>query len=151
MKTGNLQGKIGYANPPVDTRFKRGQSGNPKGRPIKTIRKLVEECKVHGFEAPSRSDVEEVYRLVLAMRRNEVFEWANDPEKPMLIRIVAQSILSSKSFEIMEKMLDRSVWKPVNKFEAVGNPRTEEPLASEKKDALESLLRYRYPERRSKL
>src|SRR5688572_11714193 len=27
------QGKIGYGNPPRSTRFKPGQSGNPKGRP----------------------------------------------------------------------------------------------------------------------
>jgi hypothetical protein len=25
--------EIGYGRPPVDTRFKRGQSGNPKGKP----------------------------------------------------------------------------------------------------------------------
>jgi uncharacterized protein DUF5681 len=25
--------RVGYGRPPIDTRFKRGQSGNPKGRP----------------------------------------------------------------------------------------------------------------------
>jgi hypothetical protein len=25
--------KVGYGNPPLETRFKQGQSGNPKGRP----------------------------------------------------------------------------------------------------------------------
>jgi hypothetical protein len=25
--------KVGYARPPISTRFKKGQSGNPKGRP----------------------------------------------------------------------------------------------------------------------
>ena len=28
---------VGYAKPPIETRFKRGQSGNPKGRPKKEI------------------------------------------------------------------------------------------------------------------
>ena len=26
--------QVGYGKPPRDTRFKRGQSGNPKGRPL---------------------------------------------------------------------------------------------------------------------
>ncbi len=26
-------GRVGYKSPPVETRFKKGQSGNPKGRP----------------------------------------------------------------------------------------------------------------------
>ena len=27
------QGRVGYCNPPEYTRFKKGQSGNPNGRP----------------------------------------------------------------------------------------------------------------------
>ena len=30
---GNDDGKIGYRNPPKHTRWKKGQSGNPRGRP----------------------------------------------------------------------------------------------------------------------
>jgi Family of unknown function (DUF5681) len=32
--------KVGYKSPPIATRFKRGQSGNPSGRPSKTADKL---------------------------------------------------------------------------------------------------------------
>lgn len=29
--------RVGYCNPPEDTRFKKGQSGNPRGRPRGTL------------------------------------------------------------------------------------------------------------------
>jgi Family of unknown function (DUF5681) len=34
---GPTDGKVGYKNPPEATRFKRGQSGNPNGRPKKAV------------------------------------------------------------------------------------------------------------------
>lgn len=38
--------KVGYAKPPVETRFKPGNNANPKGRPRKqgkTLKELLEE------------------------------------------------------------------------------------------------------------
>lgn len=32
--------KVGYKSPPIATRFKKGQSGNPSGKPKKTAEKL---------------------------------------------------------------------------------------------------------------
>jgi hypothetical protein len=32
--------EVGYAKPPLETRFKKGQSGNPRGRPRGTRNKL---------------------------------------------------------------------------------------------------------------
>ncbi len=32
----NDRNRVGYGNPPVDSRFKPGESGNPGGRPKKT-------------------------------------------------------------------------------------------------------------------
>ena len=37
MTRENTKGKVGYNNPPKDTRWKPGQSGNPKGRPKNTV------------------------------------------------------------------------------------------------------------------
>lgn len=37
------EAKVGYKNPPKDTRFKKGQSGNPAGRKKKPIPKSLHE------------------------------------------------------------------------------------------------------------
>jgi hypothetical protein len=38
--------RVGYGKPPIETRFKRGQSGNPKGRPpgAKNLATLLDEA-----------------------------------------------------------------------------------------------------------
>lgn len=40
------EAKVGYKNPPKDTRFKKGQSGNPAGRKKKPIPKSLHEAKM---------------------------------------------------------------------------------------------------------
>ncbi len=66
--------KVGYANPPVETRFKSGQSGNPKGRPrgakgrkATVIRILMEKRKVdtQGTGRPREITVLELTVLLL--------------------------------------------------------------------------------------
>lgn len=42
--TAKPPGKVGYKSPPVQTRFKKGQSGNPKGRP-KGAKGFIAELK----------------------------------------------------------------------------------------------------------
>src|ERR1700739_4829842 len=53
-KSGELKDRVGYERPPKATRFKRGVSGNPKGRPkgslnVATVflRTLNEKVVVH--------------------------------------------------------------------------------------------------------
>jgi pentatricopeptide repeat protein len=41
----------------------------------------------------------------------------NDKTKPMLIRILVKNMLWGKGFDIIEKMLDRGIWKAVQKTE----------------------------------
>ncbi len=38
--------KIGYANPPKNTRWQKGQSGNPKGRPKSNPELLLDAAKI---------------------------------------------------------------------------------------------------------
>lgn len=49
---------VGFGNPPKHTRFKKGQSGNPKGRPRKTYR--VEEA---GFASLIAANLNQIVRV----------------------------------------------------------------------------------------
>jgi hypothetical protein len=63
---------VGYRRPPRHTRFKNGQSGNPKGRRkgSKAVRTLLEQalsCPVAITEAGRTRVVEQRYALIKAM------------------------------------------------------------------------------------
>lgn len=63
--TGNLQA-VGYKNPPKDTRFKKGQSGNPKGRP-KTFDQLRALAQQVAAENLGESGLTRIQAMLTAM------------------------------------------------------------------------------------
>lgn len=87
--------------------WKKGQSGNPKGRPPKIVKGLIKQLKEEGYERVSASEVREIYELLVALDEEKLVDVAKDKQQPMLARIVAKAILSKKGFDIIEKMLAR--------------------------------------------
>ena len=55
--------EVGYRKPPVHTRFRKGQSGNPRGRP-----------RDGGIERTRRIVLEEAYRKVTVREGDKVVE-----------------------------------------------------------------------------
>ena len=58
----------------------------------------------------------------------------------MLIRILAKNMLDKKGFDIIEKMLDRWIWKSVQKVQSDVNI-TNRDITEEEKQGIENILK----------
>jgi len=100
--------------------YKKGQSGNPNGRPKKLVSAVIADLKAEGYEEVTASQVKEAYQLFIGLSRVKVVEIANDENQSMLFIRVARAILDNKGFDVIEKMLDRAHGKATNKTEVTG-------------------------------
>jgi len=95
MENPKTQGKVGYKNPPLATRF--GQpDGNPQG---------------HGFwrkEDTARYKLEQMLKL----DEKTLEKIANDRQAPVFERRIAKSILKETDFSTTEKMINQVYGQP---------------------------------------
>ncbi len=102
-------------NPKTDhlTPYKAGESGNPNGRPRKTIASFLDECKAKGIKEPTKDDVVSMIKYLFGLTFDEVREVINGKDQPMGLRIMAGKVLESKQagVQVMEFLLNRSIGK----------------------------------------
>jgi len=91
--------------------FQKGQSGNPNGSPRKLISDTIHELKEAGVKETSTVEIKAVYLMLVNLTIPEIEEKVKDPKNSALVRIVGKGILSGKGFEIIEKILDRTIGK----------------------------------------
>jgi len=87
--------------------YKAGKSGNPNGRPRNMLSSILVTLLDEG-ELVTRSLVRQTYQVLLSLNRTTLLEIAKDPSQPILTCAVARKMLSEKSFETIEIMLDRA-------------------------------------------
>lgn len=102
-KIDRLKGKSFKTNP---------ENINKKGRPRTTVRVLLDDLKSKGYKTINKEDIKFLYLSLLDNSQEELSKLTNDKESSMIIRVVAKSILDKKGFDIIEKMLDRTMGKP---------------------------------------
>lgn len=92
--------------------LEKGETANPNGRPRKTINSVNKELEEHGIKPTTANEIRDVYLRLINMEMTELKALVEESKQPALIRIVGKKILSDKGFDIIEKMLDRSLGRP---------------------------------------
>ena len=91
--------------------WKKGESGNPKGRPRLLVSSVIKQMEDKGVESISQADVKATFLMLLNLEIPEIEEMVKDTRQPVIVRIVGKEMLGGKGFDIIEKMLDRAMGK----------------------------------------
>ena len=78
----------------IKTKFIKGQSGNPKGRPKKVINAL----KDTGYNG---SDIRAAYNSIAFLPQSEIIALAKDETQPMIFRIIANQYIQCYKKDII--------------------------------------------------
>jgi hypothetical protein len=98
--------------PNKKTQFKSGNPGG--GRPRKTINSVNKELEEQGIKPATPNDIKDIYLRLVNLKIDDIKKLVEDTEQPALIRIVGKRIFESKEkgYDIIERMLDRSIGRP---------------------------------------
>jgi len=110
---------------------KNPQNINRNGRPRKMIADVIAELEKQGIKAATKPDIQDIYMRLINVEIPELEQIVKDTAQPVLVRIVGKNVLSGKGFDIIEKMLDRSIGKAEQKTDITtgGAPLNIDPFA----------------------
>ena len=86
----------------IEPRWKKGESGNPNGRPRKLYSNHIQDMKEKGYKAPNRTEYFEMIGLLLAMTEEDLKTFAQDKNRPYWIRLI---IIDMNSKNTRQKMM----------------------------------------------
>jgi len=95
--------------------YKKGQSGNPNGRP-KKIENVLKDVFLSEYNVKlSKSQTEEILKNILSKSRSELIELAKNDDLPFWISMIAKKATRDYergSIHLLELLFDRVYGKP---------------------------------------
>lgn len=116
------------------SKFKKGQTGNPNGRPVKLFSEIAAEWKARGVERATPERVIETFEYLLAVSKAELDEMAKgtgEKPYPAIVQMAAEEMTGKRKREILGDMLDRAHGKSMQRQQMSGdlNLKTENTFA----------------------
>ena len=97
----------------------KGEVRNPYGA-RKTVGKINAELEAKGYTEASAKDITSCYMRLINVTKHQLTEMVADETQPVLVQVVGKAILSNRGFDIIDKMMDRSIGKSVQPIDATG-------------------------------
>jgi len=73
-------------------KFKKGQSGNPDGRPRKSFSVVNNELKAKGVEPLTKSNLIDAYSLIFNSTEDDLKEIAQDKNTPYALKLIINEL-----------------------------------------------------------
>lgn len=104
--------------------FKKGETGNPKGRPVKLFSEIAAEWRARGVERATPERVVETFEYLLAVPIEELKEMASgtgETPYPAIVQMAAEEMTGKRKREILGDMLDRAHGKSMQRQQMSGD------------------------------
>jgi len=104
-------------------KFKKGQTGNPKGRPKGLIASVNQQLEKEGFTPASKAEISTASMTIISLPFSKIKEIAagQGDEYPFFYRLVAKELLGKRGMEMLDKVLDRGIGKVTQTLEHTGD------------------------------
>jgi len=104
----------------VKHKLPKGKSGNPNGRPKKTVAATLSALKDQGYEEVTAEQVRSTMGRMLNLSRDELVKTGNDKTAPILDALIARALAGGKGWEALQDILDRAHGRPKQSLEHSG-------------------------------
>ena len=117
-KKSNAKTVRGNPDKTIPHRFnKKPENINRTGANRKTIAIVNLELEKSGYTAANQKDIIDCYMRLINIDIPELSKMINDNNQPAMVRIVGKAIVSGKGFDVIEKMMDRSLGKATSNLD----------------------------------